>query len=458
MSEKDRADMIKELLALADESLEETEKENETQSVTEEEVIPQEEKSTETDNKLELVEEIDYNDRVIKVENEELPQYEETYTKEVKESEEKTESTEKKSFLSSVIYNKNKYIDYKTRLLTHSLTFLSLFILTVLFLQGTFGVVASKNINYNETSNLDYKVYLKENNFYDTNYLGKNKVYIANLIDNIEVNFRYNYYIEEPTNVDFNYSIVAKLTIDDGTSKNNYFEKEYILLSNQKKELKQGTNYNLDEKVKIDYSYYNGLANSFKQQYGVDTTSNLTVYLKVNKKTDIESSQNAYENSTMYVKIPLSEKAINIELNYQDINNSNYIIQGTDSKVDNVIFGVLAIITLIASLIFAVQIIRLLTLLRGKKSIYDKYVEKILNEYDRLIVENDTGPNTNDCNVIKISKFEELLDVRDNLKLPIMYYVVTKHTKCCFYIKHNNDLYLLTIKAVDLEQKQEENK
>ena len=54
-----------------------------------------------------------------------------------------------------------------------------------------------------------------------------------------------------------------------------------------------------------------------------------------------------------------------------------------------------------------------------------------------------------------ISKFEELLDVRDNLKLPIMYYVVTKHTKCCFYIKHNDDLYLLTIKSVDLEQKQD---
>ena len=57
--------------------------------------------------------------------------------------------------------------------------------------------------------------------------------------------------------------------------------------------------------------------------------------------------------------------------------------------------------------------------------------------------------------MIKISKFEELLDVRDNLKLPIMYYVVTKHTKCCFYIKHNDDLYLLTIKSVDLEQKED---
>lgn len=463
MSKKERADIIKELLALADESVEEDtidKTENEVQPTTEEkeELTAKEDDCTEADDKFELVEEVDYSDRIIKTEKEDLPQYEETYTKEIVEPSSEEQPTEKKSFLSSVIHKKNRYIDYKTRLMTHSLTFIALFILTILFLQGTFGVVASKNINYNETSNLDYKVYLKENNFYDTNYLGKNKVYIANLIDNIEVNFRYNYSIEEPTNVDFNYSIVAKLTIDDGTSKNNYFEKEYVLLSNKKQELNAGTNYNLNEKVNIDYAYYNGLANSFKQQYGVDTTSNLTVYLKVNKKTDIENAQNAYENSTMYVKIPLSEKAINIELNYQDINNSNYIIQGTDSKVDNIIFGVLATITLIASLIFAVQIIRLLNLLRGKKSIYDKYVEKILNEYDRLIVENGTGPNLNDCKVIKISKFEELLDVRDNLKLPIMYYVVTKHTKCCFYIKHNDDLYLLTIKAVDLEQKQEENK
>lgn len=409
----------------------------------------------------EIVEEIDYNDRVIVTESEELPQYEETYTNEVTPQVEQPEEelpTEKKTFLSSVTSSNGRYVDYKIRLIGHSLMFLTLFIITVIFLQGAFGVAASKNINYNETSNLDYKVFLKENNFYDTEYLGKNKVYIANLIDNIEINFRYNYNIAEPANVDFNYNVVAKLTIDDGTSKNNYFEKEYVLLSNKRANLNNGTFYNLNEKVEIDYAYYNSLANSFKQQYGVDTTSNLTVYLKVNKHTDIENAANAIENSTMYVKIPLSEKAINIELNYQDINNSNYIIQGVDSKVDNIIFGVCAVISFIAALVFAIKLIRLLTLLRGKKSIYDKYVEKILNEYDRLIVENGTGPDLKSNKVIKISKFEELLDVRDNLKLPIMYYVVTKHVKCCFYIKHNDDLYLMTIKAVDLEHASEEHK
>ena len=422
------------------------------------EIIGEDKKSNNEENKDEQVEEITHEERVIKTENEELPEYEEIYENDIfvyDESEAIEEKTEKKSFLNNVTNKSEHYVDYKTRLLANSLTFIALFIITIIFLQGAFSKTTNQMINYNEMSNLDYKVYLKENNFYESDYLGKNKVYIANLIDNIEVNFRYNYNIEKPSNVDFNYSIVAKLTIDDGSSKNNYFEKEYVLLNNQRKSIKSGTNYNLNEKVKIDYAYYNNLANSFKQQFGLDTTSYLTVYLRVNKNTNIENASNAVENSTMFVKIPLSEKAINIELNYQDINNSNYVIQNIDTKTDNIIFGILSIISLIAMLVFGIKTLRLLILLRGKKSIYDKYVEKILNEYDRLIVENGTGPDTSNTNVIKISKFEELLDVRDNLKLPIMYYVVTKHTKCCFYIKHNDDLYLLTIKSVDLEQKQD---
>mgnify|MGYP003314424445 CR=1 FL=1 len=48
-------------------------------------------------------------------------------------------------------------------------------------------------------------------------------------------------------------------------------------------------------------------------------------------------------------------------------------------------------------------------MLRGKKSIYDKYVEKILNEYDRLIVENGTGPDTKNNKVIYLSLLAGIL-------------------------------------------------
>ena len=44
----------------------------------------------------------------------------------------------------------------------------------------------------------------------------------------------------------------------------------------------------------------------------------------------------------------------------------------------------------------------------------------------------------------------ELLDVRDNLKMPIIYVNIVKHQKGLFYIKNDNDIYMITIKNIDL--------
>ena len=51
---------------------------------------------------------------------------------------------------------------------------------------------------------------------------------------------------------------------------------------------------------------------------------------------------------------------------------------------------------------------------------------------------------------MKIDSFEELLDVRDNLHLPIMYYDVIKHQKAIFYILHDSNIYIYTLKEIDL--------
>ena len=133
-------------------------------------------------------------------------------------------------------------------------------------------------------------------------------------------------------------------------------------------------------------------------------------------------------------------------------NSENSIIRNKQISVGNILCVVVGSITFIGSAAAILRVLELTLKTTSKKTKYDRLVKKILREYDRLIVENATGPDTKTTNVIKISKFEELLDVRDNLKLPIMYYVITKHTKCCFYIKHNRDLYLMVVKAVDLEE------
>ena len=94
---------------------------------------------------------------------------------------------------------------------------------------------------------------------------------------------------------------------------------------------------------------------------------------------------------------------------------------------------------------------RLINLSVNKKNKYDKFVGKILKEYDRLIVESYTIVDFSNYEIIKVNRFEELLDVRDNLKVPINYYVVTPHQKAYFYIVSTN-IYLYTVKAVDLEE------
>lgn len=352
--------------------------------------------------------------------------------------------------------NNNKgnkyYIDYKLRLSAYIGIFIVLVILIVVLLQNTLNLTSSTKVNYNENSNLDYKVFLKPNEFYEEEYLGKDKVYVASLIEKVEIDFIYNFNIEKKSDIEFDYDVIGKLTINDSSSGKNYFEKEYVLLDKKTATIKDSTNYNLFEKIEIDYAYYNNLASNFKQQYGVETTSDLTVYLRVNKQNDINNIANSLDASAMFVKIPLSQKSIDIELNYKDINNSSYIIKTNESITDNIIFGIAAAITSIIAIVVAIRLSYLLGMLRTKKSNYDKYIDRILNKYDRLIVENKTGPDLIKNNVIKISDFEELIDVRDNIKLPIMYYVITKHVKCYFYIKHDRDLYLLTIKAVDLEE------
>ena len=65
-------------------------------------------------------------------------------------------------------------------------------------------------INYIEKSNIDYKVYLKENNFYENEYLEKDKVYVASLIDKILIDFKYDFDIEKENDLAFKYDVIAK--------------------------------------------------------------------------------------------------------------------------------------------------------------------------------------------------------------------------------------------------------
>ena len=65
-------------------------------------------------------------------------------------------------------------------------------------------------------------------------------------------------------------------------------------------------------------------------------------------------------------------------------------------------------------------------------------------------METSSYPDENEYNVLFINSFNELVDVRDNLRTPIMFYNIKKAKMCKFYILNGNNLYLYVADSRDI--------
>lgn len=321
------------------------------------------------------------------------------------------------------------------------------------FITKSLSIKSDEKLHFQEKGNVKYSVCLKDNNFFEEECLDSYMSYVASLIKNIQLDFNYQF----NSNIDnlvnsIDYEIIAKLIIEKNDTKTKYYEKEYVLSPKTTDfTLKNKTLYNLNKKVNIDYEYYNNIANNFKSQYGVDTQSYLEVYLKTNNNINSEY-KDIPSAATISVQIPLSQKAIEINFNTKEINKSTEKNIVSKSVVINGYLNfIVGIITLFFAFIFLVITFVMIKKYTKTKSKYDKFINKILKEYDRLIVETATSPDEKKYNVLLINSFNELVDVRDNLHSPIMFYNAIDHEMSKFYILNDNNLYLFIVKSKDID-------
>ena len=311
-------------------------------------------------------------------------------------------------------------------------------------------VNGSEKLYFVEKGDVNYLVCLKDNNFFEDQCLNSNMSYVASLINNISLNFNYQFNgnIDDLIN-NVDYQVNARLIIENIDTKAKYYEKDFELVSKTDDIVSNnGTLYNLNKNINIDYEYFNNIANSFKSQYGVNSQSYLEVYLNINKYS---SYQDIPKSSLISVKIPLSQKAIEIKFNTHNLNNSIDKSISSKSLIINGYFKfIIGVFLLLFSFVFLVVIVMIINNYRKKVSKYNKFINKILREYDRLIVETSTIPNYEDYNVLIINSFNELVDVRDNLRSPIMYCDVVSEKESLFYIINDNNLYLYMVNEINI--------
>ncbi|MBR4231246.1 MAG: hypothetical protein IKR74_03715 [Bacilli bacterium] len=309
-------------------------------------------------------------------------------------------------------------------------------------------------IKYNETSDIDYKVYLKENDFFKEKFLGPNRSYIASLIDYIDTTFNYKISLQDE-NADFKYSYFIESEINvkekNGTS-SLYNYKETIINEIVRYSEKKSDAY-INEKVRINYNKYNDLIKSFLSTYNLDNTnSTLTVRMYVNILGSCEDLDNKSNESVMSIEIPLTTKTMNIEMSNDLIETEDNIMACSNNNFKTIVFLFFGILMSAFTTIIIIILIRYIVKTRTAEDIYHKELKKILNNYHSYIQKINNQFNLSMYQKLKVDTFSDMLEIRDTLQQPILMVENSSKDGVYFIIPSNTKiLYTYCLKVSDIK-------
>ena len=330
--------------------------------------------------------------------------------------------------------------------------------LTVLVLKGSMYTKEESIIGYNEVGNIDYKVFLKENNYYKEQYLGKDMQYVASIIKDIVPTFTYEMHSEEKMEYTYNYKVSADLIISDPNDNNKVLYKRPSLLVKDTKEKVTGGSFRVDQEVSINYDEYNNYVNAFKKEYALSVNSKLVLTFNIDVTGKSPALKEDFKKSSkLVIAIPMSEQTINIGIDTSDINNSGTLERNYMSQIKKPVALVLGIIVGLLSLALLYIVIYNFLTNRSKTDVYKATIKSILREYDRAIVSSKTADTIDESkyNVIEVPRIEELLDAHDSTGKPILYNEDTENNISTFIIVSDEILYKYRVVKKELEEQEE---
>lgn len=308
--------------------------------------------------------------------------------------------------------------------------------LSVILSIYTFGANSTAPIPYTEQNDLDYKVYLKNNDYYESEYV-QDMEYISNLINYIDLNYNYSLVVDKKIDLDYSYNVISRIKVYNNEEGDLIYKKDETLVD-EVHGTKQGM-IQINEDLKINYPTYNDYVKEFRNQFSLFANSKLEVIMTIQVKDKEGKLNKSYSD---IIEIPLGQQLVRISKIYEKP-LANGKINVAEFDLNRAIFGGTSLF--ISILIFLVSIFEIITLsiMKSKSgySVYQKTLHRIFNEYDKLVVNTLEVPAVKDQQLIRVTTFEELVDAADNLKKPILYTEVEKNKLCHFCVISDKQFY-----------------
>ena len=328
-------------------------------------------------------------------------------------------------------------------------------ILSVTFLSLT--IKRDYKMHYSETSNLDYKVYLKKNSFYTEQYLGKDQMYIASLIDYINTDFDYTFTSDENIGLEYNYYIEDAVQVND-VNGTKIFEKKENILNNKRFKSVNNNTFKVDENIKINYTKYNNIAKDFINEYGITADSKLVVSLYVNLQGEhAEFDEKINNNAVMKLEVPLTNKMVKVGMDYDLSNSADAVLQYRSTVINNPVIFNITIVLAVLDILAIVVIVLILIKQRDPSVKYDKRLKYLIREYREYLTETAITERAEDLmqtrslRIEMVKTFEGLITIANRNNKEILFHEERPGEEAIFYILTDRTGYIYILRAIDMK-------
>lgn len=341
---------------------------------------------------------------------------------------------------------------YKKQKITFISIFLLLIILVAVLIYKTISNPGFEDkkvqlYSYNYKSQIDYNVYLKQNNLYKENYLDEGKIYITEFIDYIDASLKYEFTGEKAVNIKGEYNIIAKINAFTGEGEEliNIWERDFPIKQHIRFNTKDGKVL-ISERVKLNLSDYNSFVKEIKNTSKINCNTDLTLIININL-TGTTVNGTIEKTISPSLIIPLDVDMF--EITKEDVVDETEAIEEVKQvqKPINrkfiIIYGIIIIF-----LIIALIILIFFTKLACDKNPFEKELLRIFKKYgDRLVALNSDINITNSKNVKSI---EDLVKIADEIERPIVYKYCENYKEINkFYVSDANEIFILDLEYLN---------
>lgn len=303
-----------------------------------------------------------------------------------------------------------------------------------------------KNITYTESSRLNYRVSLKENEFFEEEYMEADRQYIASLIEHVESNIKYQLRSSEQNmKHTYKYKIVAETNVEDKNNHNSIYKISEDIVQEKVQEYNSSKRLEINETIKIDYNKYNEIIKRFINVYKLDEiTPTLTINMYV--YVDGVTKGEGYTSPVASLIIPLTTRTVAIDIESNAVNATEISVYKEIVNKENLY---MAILFFVLTIMIIIELVIFINSTKDEKALYKSAVKKILLNYDSYIQKINNVFNIEGYQEIEMQSFEDLLQIRDTLSEPVL--MVEKENETDFFIpSKGNVVYIYKLKEEDV--------